>query len=93
MIIQFEPLQELFEEASPVPPDLMKKAVVEDFKEKSLTGVPEIQLEIIFQPEDGSDILIRKVDPEKALGYNTFANENEYFNKLQDDMYIPEAEI
>ena len=89
MNIQFESLRELFQDDSAVPKDLMKPMILEDFRDKNLIGVPEANLQITFDTADGSDILIRKIDPEKALGYRTYEDESDYFNQLQLDMYVP----
>jgi hypothetical protein len=67
----------------------MKNTVIEDFKEKNLPGVPEYHLQITLHPDDGSDILLRKIDPENAQGYRTYENESDYFNQLKLDLFAP----
>lgn len=90
--IEFEPLQNLFESDSAVPKELMKKQVVEDFKQTELIGVPDSCLEISFSPGEGDDILIRRVDPENALGYSVYPSEEDYFDHLSASLYQPTDE-
>lgn len=90
--LSIEPLSNLFEPDSPVPKELMKEAVVKDFKETALIGVPEANLRITFSPSEGDDILIHRIDPENALGYSVYASENDYFNHLQAELYEPSEE-
>lgn len=91
MKIAFSPVQALFKPESALPQrDETLRTVFEDFKTKDLAGVPETSLEVTFQPDDESDILIRKVDPEKAQGYQTYRGEEDYFAQQHADLYVPE---
>ena len=85
-------LQNLFEPDVAVPKDLLKEAVVKDFKNKELIGVPDTTLRITFSSPEGSDILIQKLDPENALGYSVYTDEEDYFNHLQAELYEPTEE-
>lgn len=89
MSLSFEPLQELFNQDSAVPAKLMQDTVIEDFKAQELTGVPDLQLQITLSDDGSGDILVRKVDPEKALGYKVYDNETDYFDQLKLDMFVP----
>lgn len=86
--IYFEPWQELFEPEQTVPKDLIVKHVYDDFKGKFLIGVPEIKLEVTFQGDESSDILVKKIDPEKALGYSTFSSESDYFERFGSELAL-----
>jgi hypothetical protein len=90
--MQIAPIESLFELDSAVPKDLIKKHVAEDFKSKDLIGIPEAHLSITFSPDEDSDILIRRVDPENALGYSVFDSSSDYFNHLQNELYEPTDE-
>lgn len=90
--IGFSRLQDLFERDAAIPSELIKEAVVSDFKDKELIGVPDVQLRISFSPQDGDDILIRRLDPENALGYSVYTDEEDYFNHLQAELYEPTEE-
>lgn len=92
--ISFEPLTSLFEEEPGNLSDLFKDAALTTLKHTELIGVPDVELQINFNPEDGSDILVKRIDPEKALGYSVFEGEEDYFNRLSAELYSPtEAEI
>ena len=90
--VSFNRLADLFEPESPVPTGLLKEAVAVDFKSKAMIGVPDAQLRISFSPDSGDDILIRRIDPENALGYSVYASEEEYFDHLQSELYEPTEE-
>ena len=90
--VNFTPIEELFSPEGPVPPGLLKEAVIRDFKDKALIGVPDAELRISFSPPEGDDILIRRIDPENALGYSVYASEEEYFDHLQAELYEPTEE-
>lgn len=92
MNVSFEPLQKLFDEGGPIGPELFKQDVYSHLKSSRLGGTPEATLRIDFSPEDGSDILIEKVDPENALGYNVFGSKSEYFSHLSNSQYVPSEE-
>ena len=87
--IGFEPLQGLFEEGAGVTKDLLKDSVLHDLKLTYLAGIPEVALQINFSPDDGSDILIQKVDPKNALGYSVYADEQDYFAHLSASLHEP----
>lgn len=90
--LEFEPLVGLFEDDAPIPEGLLKHHVAEHFKLTHLTGVPDASLEITFYPSEGDDILIKRVDPEKALGYSVYAGEQDYFDRLSQELHIPTEE-
>lgn len=80
-------LEPLFEDEAPIPKDSLKEAVVDDFKLKA--GVPDDKLEISFNPEDGSDIIIKLIDPHAASGYLVFQGEAAYNDWLNQQLYEP----
>lgn len=82
-------LQPLFDDQAPVPKDTLKKQVVEDFKLKELAGIPDQSLEISFNPDDGSDIIIKSIDPHAASGYLVFQGEKEYNDWLGAQLHEP----
>jgi len=86
--IYFEPLQELFDPEGPVPKELLTGQVYEDFRKKYMIGVPDGKIEVTFQPNESSDILIKKIDPEKALGYSTFTSDSDYFDRLDQELAL-----
>jgi hypothetical protein len=87
--VSFEPLQALFDDGSPVTKELLKDTIYTDMKYTRLAGVPDFLVRTNFNPSEGSDILIEKVDPEKALGYNVFSSAQEYSEHLQASQYVP----
>ena len=90
--IHFEPLSELFSDGPAYSKDLLKTHVLDDLKRKELIGTPDDHLRIRFNPEDGSDILVHKIDPENALGYSVYPNEKDYFDRLSASLYEPSEE-
>lgn len=94
MRLDFEPLEALFGDSPAYAKELLKTHVLADFKDKELIGIPEDRLRIHFNPENGDDILIHKIDPENALGYSVYPNEKDYFDRLSASLYEPsEGEI
>lgn len=81
----FIPNKKLVAESEPegVPKSTIKARVLEDLKLNALNGVSEQSTDIDFDPDDGSDILVKKIDPEKALGYQVFSDVNSYFARLE----------
>lgn len=90
--LEFEPLTELMQDELVGTRHLFKKRVFDDFRSKSLTGSLDAHLEVDFNPLDGSDILVRKVDPENALGYSVFSDPGEYYQSLAASLYEPTEE-
>ncbi|NBO55675.1 MAG: hypothetical protein EBU84_14040 [Actinobacteria bacterium] len=90
--IQFEPLEGLTDPAVGGTKDLFKSSVVGDIKMTQFAGTPEVLLQVEFDTADGSDILVRKVDPENALGYSVFSDQDDYYLKLSDSLYDPPDE-
>jgi len=86
----FVPLRALFEQDAPAPKDTMKQNIVEDLRFKRLAGLPEYRLNINLEPSDGSDILIKVVDLENALGYRIYEGEDNYFQQLSADLHVPQ---
>lgn len=89
--LQFEPLNDLFSSA-PITLEDVKPAVLAHFKDAVLTGIPEVQMDISFSPSDGGDILVRKIDPEKALGYSVYNDPQHYYQNLSASLYEPSEE-
>jgi hypothetical protein len=89
-MIRFQPLTALYED--PVPKEQLLEGVAKDFKETSLMGVPEAELEISFKADNESDILIKRIDPENALGYSTYSGEDDYFDHLSAELHEPTDE-
>lgn len=85
-LISVEPL---FAEEAPVPKDTFKQQALDDFKSGNLAGVPDQKLEINFNPEDGSDIIVKLIDPHAAAGYLVFQDESAYSNWLSAQLYEP----
>jgi len=56
----------------------IKQAAIEDAKSKE---VPVEEPELSLDTPEGDDILEKKMDPEKALGYQSFESEEDYFNQ------------
>ncbi len=90
--VSFEPLQSLFDDGQGITKELFKADALDKFKQENLSGVPESRLQITFSSEEGDDILIEKIDPEKALGYSVYAGENDYFDRLSAELYEPSEE-
>lgn len=88
-MITLTDVKSLFEEDSPVPEGTLKQTVVDDFKMKELIGIPDSKLEISFNPDDGSDIIIKLIDPHAASGYLVFQDENAYNDWLGKQLYEP----
>lgn len=88
-MIAIETVEDLFSPEEFIPKDLLKQSVFQHFKDSVLIGIPDAAIEVDFEPEDMSDILVRKIDPEKALGYRLFENEDSYFSYLNKQLYIP----
>lgn len=89
--IFFEPLRELFDDGGDgFNPDNIKHSVTTDVKMSLLSGIPESKLKIDFSPSDGSDIVIKSVDPEKALGYSLHADTQSYYENLGASLHVPE---
>jgi hypothetical protein len=86
--IDFEPLNKLFEDG-PISEDMMKQHVVRNLKSTVLAGTPDAFLEVSLEPDSGDDILIRKIDPENALGYSVYQGEGDYFNHISAQLYEP----
>ena len=82
-------LTPLFDDESPVPKDTLKQDVADDFKIKELAGVMDNKLEISFNPEEGSDIIIKLIDPHAASGYLVFQDEAAYTDWLNKELYEP----
>lgn len=87
-----EPLEPLLNPENTISKDLFKHAVLENMKVTVFPGVSERELEIDFQGNEESDILIKKVDPENALGYKVFQSADAYFQNLQLEMTPPSRE-
>ena len=90
--VTLSPLVSLFDEKNPVQKELLKEHVVDNFKQTNLIGVPDALVRINFNPEEGDDILIHRIDPENALGYSVHASEEDYFNHLSQSLYEPTEE-
>ena len=92
MRITFTPVVSPHDGMAQVDSGALKQAVSQDFKEKELIGVPDVALKIHYSPEDGNDILIEKIDPEKALGFRLFKSEDDYYTQLRIDQFS-EADV
>lgn len=90
--LDFEPLDPLFESSPGDTSQLFKTMVFEDIKLTRLGGVLSTQIQVDFAPKDGSDILIRKLDPENALGYSVYADLSDYYQHLSASLYQPSDE-
>lgn len=88
--MQFVPLRDLFEEDSPAPKGSMKQNIIEHLRLSRIAGVPEYRVNIDLEPDDGSDIIVRVVDLENALGYRVYKGEEDYFNQLSADLHVPQ---
>ncbi len=89
--IFFEPLNELFDDKEGTfDPNTIKHAVTTDVKISLLAGTPDSKVMIDFSPSDGSDIVIKSVDPEKALGYSQYADTQSYYENLSASLYAPD---
>lgn len=87
-----EPLESLLNPENTVSKDLFKSAVLEHMKTTVLLGTSDRELEIDFQPVSEDDIIIKRVDPENALGYKVFSDADAYFKNLQLEMTTPSLE-
>jgi hypothetical protein len=87
---QAERIEDLFDKDGGINPAMFKDKVLEQVKQTTLIGVPEARLAIDFEPTDGSDILIRTIDPEKALGYQVHDGLDDYYKSLDRDLYVPQ---
>lgn len=88
-MITLTSVEPLFKDESAAPGDTLKQIVLEDFKLNNLTGVPDQKLEISFNPDDGGDILIKRIDPHAASGYLVFQDETAYNDWLNKQLYEP----
>jgi len=75
-------VEELFSDTSPFPAEMIRDQVVEDLKMTDLAGANPSQLKISFDADQGSDILIRRIDPKQAQGYLVFQDERDYTSWL-----------
>jgi len=82
-------LEELHKDEAPIPKDSLKQDVVDDFKFKELAGKGEASIKITLNPEDGSDILIKVIDPHAAAGYLVFQDDASYKDWLSQQLYEP----
>lgn len=87
MKITFEPVTSPHEGQIHIESETIKQAVSSDFREKELIGVPDPAVRIDFSPSDGSDILIKKIDPEEALGNRLFKSEDDYYEQMRLDQF------
>ena len=90
--LRFEPLSDLFEPTVGDTKEFFKNSIVKDIRMGDLAGTIDHQLKVEFDPADGSDILIQKVDPENALGYSVFSDPSDYYQHLTDSLYEPSDE-
>jgi hypothetical protein len=88
-VITLTSVEPLFREDAPVPKDTMKKQVLEDFKLHNLIGVADQKLQINFNPDDGSDIIVKLIDPHAASGYLVFQDEKAYKDWLDVQLFDP----
>jgi len=88
-VITLQSIEPLFSEESPIPKDTLKAEIIEDFKLKELTGIPDQNLEISFNPDEGSDIIIKLIDPHAASGYLVFQDEAAYNDWVSRQLYEP----
>ena len=94
VLLGFEPMADLFDEFSAIPMDQLKQKIVDDIRMTRLAGVPDYRLQIELEPQDGSDILIRQIDPEKALGTQTYGSVDDYYDSMEATLHLPsESEI
>ena len=82
-------VEPLFREDAPVPRDTMKQQVLEDFKMTALAGIPDQKLEISYNPDDGSDIIVKLIDPHAASGYLVLKDQSAYRDWLDAQLYEP----
>ena len=85
-----ERIEDLFTKDGGINKEYFKDKVVEHFKQNVLIGVADAHLAIDLEPSDESDILIKKIDPEKALGYQVHDNIDDYYKSLRRDLYVPQ---
>lgn len=85
--MHLEPTQALFQSGDLPTKDTLKAFALQDVKTTLLTGISEKDLSFEDLGEDG--ILIKKLDPENALGHFTFDSEEDYFNHTAMLMHRP----
>ena len=85
-----ERIQDLFTKDGGINKDMFKDKVLENIKQTTFIGVADSKLSIDLEPSDGSDILIKEIDPEKALGYQVHDNLDEYYKFLAKELYVPQ---
>lgn len=88
-MLRFESIESLFDDAPPYSKDAFKPAIFAEVRNSQLAGYPEPAIEADFSPTDGSDILIKAIDLEKALGYSLFASPGEYYENLKATLFEP----
>lgn len=89
--LSLEPTQALFESKLPTK-ETLRPFVLEKVKQDHVMEASDSRLEISFDTPEGDDILVKKIDPENALGYHTFSSEDDYFENVQTQLYRPSAE-
>jgi hypothetical protein len=87
MKLHLEPTQDLFTAKPQISKEGIKALALQDAKITFLTGVAEQDLSFEDQGENG--ILIKKLDPEKALGHFTYDSEEGFFKHIAMLMHRP----
>lgn len=91
-MVKFEAdrVEDLFTKDGGINMQAFKDPIVSHIKQNILIGIPETRISIDLEPSDDSDILIKVIDPEKALGYQVHADLDEYYQALSRELYVPQ---
>lgn len=89
-MITLQSVQPLFQEEAPIPRELLKGQVVEDFKRTFLTGTADNEIEIDdSQWDEGGGIMVKAVTPHASAGYLDFQDQADYQGWLAQSLYQP----
>jgi hypothetical protein len=89
-MITLQSVEPLFRETAPVPKELLKTTVIDDFKRNFLTGTLDSQIEVDdSQYDESGGIMVTVISPEAAAGYLAFDDQENYEDWLRQSLYVP----
>jgi len=89
-MITLQSVDPLFQEQAPIPRELLKGQVIDDFKRNFLTGTPDTAIKIDdSEYHEGGGIMVKVISPEAAAGYLAFEDGENYAEWLRQSLYEP----
>ena len=92
-MIALQSVDPLFHEQAPVPRELLKGVMLDDFKRNFLTGTPDTDIKVDdSQYDEGGGIMVKTISSEAAAGYLAFEDKGDYQSWLSQSLYEPSQE-